>query len=58
VVEPLRVHLELAAALMESGKPDDARAQVAGLVPTSEDLAAMPDWAGAPLRKLLGEAIQ
>ncbi len=50
VVAPRRVYLELAAALSLSGKPDEARKQAGNLVPTPEDLAALPDWAAAPLR--------
>lgn len=56
VQSPRRVQLELAAALWRDGRDADAQAQAAGLVPTAEDLAAMPDWAGETLRARLAEA--
>jgi hypothetical protein len=52
---PRRVFLELAAALWLAGKPDEARAQAGDLVATPEDIAAMPDWAAAPLRAGFGQ---
>jgi O-antigen ligase len=53
VEDPRRPRLELAAALVLAGKTDEARTQVEGLVPTPEDLAAMPKWAAEPLRTVL-----
>lgn len=53
---PRRVKLELAAALWRAGKLDEARLQAAGLVPTPEDLVALPDWARETLRSGFEEA--
>jgi O-antigen ligase len=54
--EPRRVRLELSAALERAGRAEEARAMRAGLEPTPEDLAAVPDWARETLRASLEEA--
>jgi tetratricopeptide (TPR) repeat protein len=53
---PTRVKLELAAALFESGRADEARSLLEGVRATPEDLAAIPEWASARLRSELQEA--
>jgi hypothetical protein len=47
---PVRVRLELAAALLMNGRDDEARAQAQGLAPTPEDWDALPAWAATKLR--------
>src|SRR5207248_6065144 len=48
---PVRVRLELAAALLMSGRDDEARAQAQDLVPAPEDWNALPAWAAARLHE-------
>lgn len=49
---PARVRLELAAALWRSGRPEEARTELAGLSPTPADRAALPEWASAALSEI------
>ena len=58
VAEPLRVRLELAAALARAGRLDEARTQMQGLEPTPEDRAALPPWARDSLRALAAEGMK
>ncbi|MBL8858198.1 MAG: O-antigen ligase family protein [Planctomycetes bacterium] len=53
---PRRVLLELAAALQRDGRTEEARSRAAGLEPSAEDLAAMPDWARTTLQSGFEEA--
>lgn len=46
----LRLRLELAAALLASGKGPEAQAEISGLAPKAADWAALPAFAGERLR--------
>jgi O-antigen ligase/tetratricopeptide (TPR) repeat protein len=47
---PLRVRLELAAALLAAGRESEARQEITGLEPSARDWAALPDLARERLR--------
>jgi len=55
-IDPRRTRLETSAALRLAGRADEAAEIAFGIEATPEDLAAVPEWARAPLHEAAKEA--